>query len=160
MYGPRLNLIGTDDGHGNQIDGALLLWALAGCESAFGKDCSPRFEPAYFTNGYYWRKSEQVRQVIALYGRDGACSYGPWQVLAINARRFSPQQMGADPVSACVAAVDFINSYVLGERQARNLFYIFDTYNSGNWRDANVPHEYIARGVRIYETHPMTLEAT
>lgn len=154
-YGAKLLLTGCEDTQGKPLDGPRLLWAISGCESEFGRDCKPRFEPGYYLDGGYYRKSEQVRQVVNLYGRAGACSYGPWQVLAINATHFTPERLGSDLDAAASAAVAFVNDYVLRVRQARNLVYILDTYNSGNWRDKNVPHEYIKRGVNFYQNFPM-----
>lgn len=65
------------------IEGAQLLWALAGNESSFGDDCTPRHEPAYDIDGKYGGDPVQ-HKLLELYGPAGACSYGPLQVMLVN----------------------------------------------------------------------------
>ena len=149
QFGPSLSLDGTDDGQGNKIDGARLLWAISGCESSFGADCKPRHESAYDVGGYYYNRDKRTQGAVNQWGRDAACSFGPWQVLCINSD-YSPEQLGSDPSVAAAAAVHFIEHFVLGFRKARTLAAILDTYNSGNWQDANVPLKYIHDGTNYY----------
>lgn len=141
-FGPVLKLEGTG------IDGARLLYALSGNESSFGTNCRPRFEPAYFTGRY--AKNATMQELIGLYGEDAAKSYGPWQILPINAIGFSPKELATDLEKACTATVGFLNRYVFHAQKAVTLEEIADTYNSGNWKDANVPARYIADLVRNY----------
>jgi hypothetical protein len=154
QYGPTLQLAGTNDGNGHQIDGARLLWAISGCESKFGKNCKPRFESAYYLDGLYYGKSEKLQQLVAVYGRDAACSYGPWQILAVNAKH-SPEVLGADPNAACADAAQFINSFCVRERKCRTLTDFADCYNTGNPHDANVPHRYIHDLIDYYQNYPI-----
>jgi hypothetical protein len=151
LYGASLkpDLAHTDDGFGQPIDGPKLLWAMAGRESTFGKDLGPRHEPAYDFGGLYYRTSADLQHGIALYGRDYACSYGPLQIMACNAKGYSPFELGADPEKALGAAVARLRIEVLGRQLARTLDQICDCWNTGNAKDANVPHEYIA-AVRHY----------
>ena len=144
----------TDDGTGNPIDGARLLWAIAGNESTFGDNCKPRHEPAYDVGGVYYNRSSAVQATVKRWGPAAACSYGPWQVLLVNTQ-CSPEELGSDPTKACEAAVHYISTFVLGFRKARTLAQILDTYNSGNWRDANVPLKYIHDGTNYYQNYPL-----
>lgn len=154
QFGSLIPLAETDDGSGHPIDGAKLLWAISGCESTFGDHCEPRFERAYYSGGYYYLRDKRIRQAVQMWGRDAACSYGPWQVLCINTQ-YSPEQLGSDPKIACDAAVHFIVNFVLGFRKARTLSAVLDTYNSGNWRDVHVPVKYIHDGTNYYQGFPM-----
>lgn len=149
-YGPQLRLEATDDGTGQPINGMRLLWALAGNESSFGANCTPRFEPSYYTDGAYYRHSARVRELVALYDREGASSFGPWQLLLVNTK-LTPAQM-ADPEMACQATVEFINRYIISLQRASTLSQIADAYNSGSWRDLHVPEGYVSRLEAHYST--------
>ena len=148
--GSKLPLAGTNDGTGRAIDGVRLLWAIAGNESSFGDNCTPRHEPAYDVGGYYYDRSAAVRKAVQQWGSDAACSYGPWQVMLINTQS-SPEQIGSDPSVACNATVHYLTTYVLGFRKARTLAEILDTYNTGNWRERSVPTKYIHDGTNYYQ---------
>jgi hypothetical protein len=154
-FGPQLKLAGTNDGGGREIDGARLLWAISGCESSFGQNCKPRFEPGYFTGGHYFNRSQAVRDAVAMWGRDASCSYGPWQLMAINAHGYTPEELGSTPEYACAATVRFLNSYILGSLKARTLSAILDSYNSGNWKDSNIPQKYVRDGCNYYQNTPL-----
>ena len=65
------------------VDGAQLLWAIAGVESSFGADCTPRHEPAYDCGGKYATHSP-MPTLLDVYGSAAAYSYGPWQVMFCN----------------------------------------------------------------------------
>lgn len=65
------------------VDAAQLLWALAGVESSFGADCTPRHEPAYDVGGKYSTHAP-MPTLLKMYGTAAACSYGPWQVMFVN----------------------------------------------------------------------------
>ena len=52
----------------SSISGVQLLWALAGNESSFGADCSPRHEPAFDVGGAYGPpKNAQMSDLIREY---------------------------------------------------------------------------------------------
>lgn len=154
LYGPTLeqDLAHTEDGFGSPINGARLLWSMAGRESSFGRNLKPRHEPAYDVLGYYYRKDKQVQAGCSLYGRDFACSYGPLQIMACNAHGFTPLELGSDPEKAMGAAVSFLRLHVLRELGARTLAAICDSWNTGNFRDKNIPREYILEVTHYYIT--------
>lgn len=166
LYGTVLDVAGCVDTAGAPLDGAHLLWALAGCESSFGKDCTPRHEPGYCnkTNGFYWRKaieamaggkaSRQQKYLVNAtveFGCDAHCSFGPWQVMFVNAIGFKPEEFKSAETCA-VVAVGFLNREVFERQRARTLAHIADAYNSGSWRDENVPGAYVAKLARFYAT--------
>lgn len=152
-YGPLVKL----PAGAVSLDPKLILWALAGNESSFGANCKPRFEPAYF-NGKY-SKSADMQELIKDYGEDAAKSYGPWQLLLVNAPGFTPAELADDAEKAITATIGFLNRRIFNALQSVTLEEIADAYNSGNWRDSNVPHEYIANFLKHYST-PMVMAAT
>ena len=142
------------------VDGVTLLWALAGCESSFGADCTPRHEPAYDVGGPYAENVEQAT-LLELYGSAAACSYGPWQILLVNVR---PQASPADMARlgrCALATVSFLNREILAREQARTVEEIAEAYNSGKWKWHAVPAgvaRYAADCRRFYDSEPMPSE--
>lgn len=68
------------------VDMAQLMWALAGNESSFGVNLTPRHEPAYDVGGVYGQ-GLVMGPLLAKWGSRAACSYGPWQLMFCNAPR-------------------------------------------------------------------------
>lgn len=132
------------------IRGAQLLWALAGNESDFGDWCPPRHERGYHYGSRAYKRSKELRDLSAEWGCLAHCSFGPWQVLLVNAPGYSPIELMSDAELACKAAVEFLNRVTLGAQKADTLEEIADAYNSGNFKDDIVPHQYITRLKRNY----------
>lgn len=119
-YGPQL----TELPYG--VDGAQLLWALAGNESSFGANCAPRHEPAYDVGGRY-----ADADLLARFGRAAACSYGPWQIMFANCpSHYIPEDMN-DLDKAAVATVLFLNRQ-LNRFRPSTLRSIGAIWNGGN----------------------------
>lgn len=150
-YGKLLDLEGTDDGTGKPIDGARLLWAIAGVESSFGANCKPRVEPAYSYGGKYSAKLPQA-DLLHEFGCDAACSYGPWQIMLCNAYGYKPTELAMDLDKACVATVGFIRRWCINTQQCKTLRDFADAYNSGSPRDSIVPEKYIEKVRNYYFT--------
>jgi hypothetical protein len=134
IYGPMLEkeLALTDDGAGQPIRGAQLLVAMGGRESSFGKNLKPRHEPAYDIGGLYWKISEEVRAGLAKYGAGYAYSYGPLQIMAVNAPGFTPGELAADPEKAMQAATVRLRFHVLQHQRARSIQDICECWNGGH----------------------------
>jgi hypothetical protein len=64
---------------GTPIDKVRLLWGIAGVESSFGLNCSPRHEPGYCYGGRYFNPVAS-----RAWGCLAHCSFGPWQVMFAN----------------------------------------------------------------------------
>lgn len=145
QFGCILKLQDTRDDEGKPLDGAQLLWAIAGVESGWGANCGPRLEPAYWTGKY--SKDQIQAELNFIHGKDGASSLGPWQIMAVHAYRsgFKPAELRTDAERACLATVGFLNREILGRQHARTLEEIGDAYNSGNFKDANKVPEYVAK---------------
>lgn len=132
------------------IDRVTLLFALSGCESSFGLNCAPRYERAYFEGVY--SKSPDQANLNQLYGKAGAMSYGPWQVMLVNALGYTPKELDEDPEKAAEATVAFINRRIYGSHYPPvSLEQFADSYNSGTYRDGNVPTPYIKRFLQFYK---------
>jgi hypothetical protein len=155
LYGASLHadLAMTDDGCGKPIDGPRLLWALSGQESSFGQNMKPRHEPAYDVGGRYWRNSPVVNVGIAKYGSAYACSYGPLQIMASNAKGYTPAELG-DPEKALAASVAFLRLAVLQRQKARTIAEICESWNGGHVGATTVPG-YTEHVERYYATAVM-----
>lgn len=147
--GPKL--VGLPDG----VDGTRLLWGIAGCESSFGSNAVPKFEDAYYS-GRYSANIDQHR-LNELYGRNGASSFGPWQVMLVNAPQGSTPQSFTSAHYGAVAAVAVLNR-IMRTQKPKTLGDIGDAFNSGNSRDNNRVPEYRAKLERFYNT-PMPQSA-
>lgn len=125
-YGPSLGPLPPD------IDGILLLWAISGVESSFGRNLTPRHEPAYDVGGRY-ATHPPIPHLLQQYGRAAACSYGPWQLMLPYAGGCSPTDMD-DPDKAALATVSFLNAD-LRRFQPATLDIIGAIWNAGHPRD-------------------------
>lgn len=149
-YGPFLQVAGLCDPWGNKMSGSQLLLALAGRESSFGNNIKPRHEPAYDVGGRYWNDSREQRELVKLYGPLAASSFGLLQIMACNARGFTPLQLATSAEDAMRASVDRLNYYVIGHQKAVTLEQICDSWNTGNFKDRNIPADYIAEVKKHY----------
>lgn len=139
------------------IDGPKLLWALSGCESSFGEDCTPRHEPEYDVGGVYSTAPVQAK-LLEQFGRAGACSYGPWQIMLCNCQPgVSPDAMAS--LERCgLETVTFINRRILTAQKATTVAEIAESYNAGRWQWSKVPagvRRYAVDCVKYYESEPM-----
>jgi len=131
--GPALELAeSVDTSNGKPIDGVRLLWALCGVESSFGANMAPRHEPSWDKGGALYTASTDLQEYIAKYPYDGACSYGPLQVMAYNLQPYTPEQLAADPALTFAASIKFFNHYVIEHWKDKTLHDICDTWNGGN----------------------------
>jgi len=114
---------------GTPLDKVRLLWGIAGVESSFGQNCSPRHEQAYCYGGRYLDHYASLE-----WGCLAHCSYGPWQVM------FPHFLVGVSPLSLvwstdgrvaadiCIrGAIKVLNGAIA--RGAQNLSDIVISYN-------------------------------
>ncbi len=135
------------------IDGALLLWALSGCESTFGWDCAPRHEPYYHALAASG-KNAQLTALTARYGCDAHSSFGPWQELLVNCSATMRPEDFADLERCAEEVVEFINSRILQREHATTVEEIAAAYNSGKWVWVHMPlgvQRYTALCRRYYD---------
>lgn len=144
------------------LDGALVLWALAGCESEFGAYPLPKHEDGYCAGHRY-----DVPELTRRWGCAAHCSYGPWQMMfshledILTAPLRDPAKLifaaGDTSIAArtsadylCAAAVQFLNIEILGRQKATTLAEIAKAWNHGNWRDQSDDSAYTDRAARFY----------
>ena len=123
------------------ITGPQLLWAISGNESRFGKNCSPRHEPAFDVGGVY-SDGPVMKPLLAKYGSAAACSYGPWQIMFCNApNTYTPQSF--DNLTQCAqATVQLLNKF-LRRWQPLSLATIGECWNAG--RPVAIPTAGVGR---------------
>jgi hypothetical protein len=138
------------------LDGARLLWAIAGCESSFGVNCKPRHEPFYHRLAVE-QKNARLVEMTKLWGCDAHSSFGPWQLLLVNCSSTMRPEEFANLNRAALETALFLNRRIL-DHGADNVIKIATAYNSGKWEWANMPPGvamYAQQCRRYYETEPM-----
>lgn len=86
------------------IEGKRLLWGLGGIESSFGADTIPRLEPYYVHD-----PNGGMPALLKKYGLAAAMSYGPLQMMFVNAPEGATPQDFEDDDKAMLYSVDFLN---------------------------------------------------
>ena len=134
------------------FDKVAFLKALAMCESSFSRNNVPRFEPLYFKDGFYYRKSPLVRDLVEKFDRDAACSYSSFQILFVTAFEFgfkgNPSELKDDSIALPIV-ITFINKRIIRFKPNR-IEDMFDAYNSGNFKDNIIPEAYINKAMTWY----------
>jgi hypothetical protein len=111
------------------IDGAQLLWAIAGNESSFGENSNPRHEQSYCYGGSHFDPN-----LTKTWGCLAHMSYGPFQIMYANALNQTPLNLlTSSDLCALVTSV-FIKNYVMLGKKPKNLAEIGEVYNSGKIR--------------------------
>lgn len=155
------HITGLKDDDGRAVDGVRLLWAIAGCESDYGRQAEvARHEAAYMPGGRYYQQSLELRKAYQRFGVPAACSWGAWQLMFPTARELGydgPPHGLMDHDTCCRWATALIVHRFIEAHGAQTLRHVLDAYNSGFHRDAVVPSEYISRGLRAYGAELPTL---
>ena len=143
--------------HRNQaVIGSRLLWAIAGNESTFGKRREfVKYEPAFLPGGDYYKNSPTLQKLYYQYGVLAGSSYGSWQIMyptACEVGFSGPPIALQDDAVAIQFVVNLINKRFIGHEGAKTLSDVLDAYNSGSFRDTNVPQKYVDDGIHHYES--------
>ncbi len=136
-------------------DAAKLMWAICGNESSFGANCTPRHEPAFDVSGTYAKAPAQAA-LLAKYGSHAACSYGPMQVMLVNAPEgYAPADF--DDVDKAIAAGAFALNRLMEHWKPVSLAQFGAVYNCGHIPKIVSPgvHEYQDELIRNYHDVPM-----
>lgn len=117
------------------IEPVRLMWAFANKESTHERKgylgCEPRFEPAYYVGGKYADSPTQAN-LNRLFGQDGAKSYGPWQVMLVNALKWRPEDFRYLDICA-EAFIEFLNCRTApGHPQPKTIEEFGQLYNGGH----------------------------
>jgi hypothetical protein len=135
------------------LNAEALLWAIYYCEKYNAHNREPRFEAAYAPGGWFYEHSPAVRTQYDKWGRYAACSYSNFQMLFIVATElgYGGPPLALDKDSVCLPyVVDYLNRRVFAYG-ATKPEQVADAYNSGSFKDAYVPTEYVAKFMRFYE---------
>lgn len=128
-----------------EIDSVALLKAIAMRESTYSSNNKPRFEAAFFKGGYYYKHSENLQNKVNLYGQLASCSYSSFQIMYITANELGfngkPNELNNDEI-AIEYVIKLINKRIIN-KNPKDIRDIFDAYNSGNFKDKNIPFDYI-----------------
>lgn len=139
------------------IDAARLLWALSGCESSFGKNCTPRHEPFYHDLAVSG-KSPQLVNLTARFGCAAHSSFGPWQLLLVNATPTTLPEDFAQLERCALETTAFVNARILIHERAQTVQQVAMAYNSGRWNWDAVPAgvaRYAEQCQGYYANEPM-----
>jgi hypothetical protein len=132
----------------------VFLGAFSLNESSGGKNNKPKYESAYGPGGRYC-KGQQL-ELCNKYGNAAACSYSSFQLMFVGFYEMgfmpTPDQAGNDEY-AMPAIIKFFNMRVFKDRHKgipNFLGMAGDAYNSGNYKDKNVPKDYITKLIKNY----------
>lgn len=130
---------GTHSWLPKSIDGAKLLYAIAGAESSFGTNCTPRHEQHWHDLAVAGT-NPILNALTARVGCDAHSSFGPWQTLLLNATGYVTGKQYDDLGFAGMQAQCFINHRIVTIERASTVGEVAAAYNSGRWKgyfDAN-----------------------
>lgn len=136
------------------VDPQIFLAAFSLNESSGGYNNKAAFEKAYAPGGKYC-KGKQL-DLCNQYGRAASCSYSSFQLMFIcfYEMGFAPTPLqAANDEYALPAVIKFFNKRIFKNGTANDVNFLClagDAYNSGNWKDRNVPQEYIKRLLKHY----------
>jgi hypothetical protein len=111
------------------VNGAQLLWAIAGVESTWGRNTTPRHEPAFDVGGIYGNHAP-MPALLKLFGKLGASSFGPWQIMLCNSSGMAPSDFN-DLDSAAHATTIYLN-ILLRRFVPQELAEIGECWNAGH----------------------------
>lgn len=134
-YGPLLEVPAG-------LDGERVMLSFASNESSTGSDCGPRHEPSYDVGGSVWASSPAQRALVSQYGRLGASSFGPWQLMLINCPGCTPDELQINLDMCARQFVGYFNRYV-AHFDPTNLNQIGQIYNLGH-KTTNPPAGVVA----------------
>lgn len=136
------------------VDPQVFLGAFSLNESSGGKNNRPKHEPVYDVGGRYCKGTQL--NLCNQYGEAAACSYSSFQLMFVcfYEMGFSPTPLQAgDDEYAMAAIIKFFNMRIFKERHLGIPNFIGmagDAYNSGNYKDKNVPADYINKLIKNY----------
>lgn len=127
-YGP---LVRTElSSRVNPLDGTLLLLAIGGSESSSGQECKPRHETGYCT-GFY-SHNQQIIALTKLFGHGAHCSYGPWQIMLVNAEPGATPDKFRDAEYGAAQTVRYMNQILRARNAPISLSDWGEEWNGGH----------------------------
>jgi hypothetical protein len=147
-----IQLDGCVTHEGQPVDGARLLWAIAGNESNWGTLREfVRHEKGYLPGGYYYRNSLQIRQEFRRWGVLAGSSFGSFQIMYESAREVGyqghPILLQHDGTCAEWAA-KIIKHRFIAKQVCRNVADVLHAFFVDAGRSS--PTNYIEQGLANY----------
>ncbi len=150
------------------INRIALLAALGMIESTGGRRRVFVFEPAYAGRpprkgakpGFYYKRAEHVRKAWRRWGDESAGSRGSFHLLHTTATEMGfglsrpPWELVEDAISMPFV-IRLLNRRIFRHGRtggASSVEHVLDSWNTGTWRDKNVPASYIAKGMAVYRS--------
>ena len=136
------------------VDKQIFLAAFSLNESSGGYNNKPKYEAAYAPGGRYC-KGRQA-DLYDQYGDGAAKSYSSFQLMFIcfYEMGFNPTPDNAgDDSYAIDAVIKFFNKRIFKDGTTNDINFLGmagDAYNSGNWKDKNVPQDYLKKLIKNY----------
>lgn len=139
-------------------DPYAVLVAIATVESSFGSNNISRYEKAYSPSGAYYNPDQKERHLK--WGADACCSYSSFQIMYPTACELgfdsSPYDRNPQILSCDEVAIFYVIEYIKNRciaKGADTLEKLFDSYNSGTWRDNNIPINYMRVALQAYNSN-------
>jgi hypothetical protein len=139
------------------VDKQIFLAAFSLNESSGGYNKTPKFEAIYAPGGRYFNRSTLQQGLYENYGEEACKSYSSFQIMLLIYHELgftdaNPDNAGDDSYALPVA-IKLFNKRVFKDGKAKDINFLGmsgDSYNSGNWKDKNVPQEYLKRLIKHY----------
>lgn len=126
-------------------------------ESSLGDDCDPRYEQRYDVGGIYSHDPHQAF-LLGQYGRSAAMSYGPLQIMLVNAVGYTPTELNTNLGSAFRASISYLN-YQIRKQSPKTVAQIGQLWNGGHVGASNDEvDKYVAKLQSNYEAAAMWLD--
>lgn len=137
------------------VPGGRLMLTIAGLESDFGnKREFVRAEKVYAPGGRYYNQSLEIRQDFRRWGWLACSSFGTFQIMHPTAKELGfddhPIRLQEDTICGYWAG-QLIQKRFIAHQGAKTLSDVLDAYNTGGYKDINIPAQYIAKGLIIYD---------
>lgn len=133
------------------VEPRMMLAAFSLNESSGGYNNKPKYEPAYGPDGKYF--NEMQSSLYDEYGELASSSLSSFQLMFVIFRelgfKYSPQEATIDK-NAIPAIIKYFNKRIFKNNEPNFLSMAGDAYNSGNWKDKNVPLDYINKLLKNY----------
>ncbi len=131
------------------LDGRACLAAIAEVETAFGQYNVPKYEKAFDLGGKYGN-----RRLWTKFGAMAACSWSSWQIMYIVCVELGYPGRPIDLQDDSVAihwVMDYLDKRIL-QAGCSSVVELFDAWNTGSFKDANVPDKYVQECLHAYAT--------
>ncbi len=139
------------------VDKQIFLAAFSLNESSGGYNKTPKYEKVYGPGGTYFKNSQLQRDLYEKYGEDSCKSYSSFQIMFLIYHELGFTNTDIDSANddsfTIPVVIKFFNARIFkgGTHNFPNFLGMAgDAYNSGNFKDNNVPQDYLKKLVKHY----------